>query len=99
MERPGVSSDRLSKRGLVLLVSLEDDVPKPVFGRSVGRRPQQCEAAALAVHPVLSRRKRDVSPAIPALLQREADQLQALQRPAREVQVSIHYQHSGLILA
>ena len=73
---------------LVLRVRLQDQIADPVLRRGVADRPQQREAAALAVDRVLTRRERDVAAVAGlALPDREANQLQAL-RAGRRVKCS-----------
>jgi hypothetical protein len=71
-------------------VRLENEIADAVLRRRIGNRPQQREAAPLAVHRVLPRRERDVSSvAALALPHTEANQLQALERSAGEMQLRI----------
>src|SRR5262245_33286485 len=83
---PSRDQERLrGNRGtlLVLGVRLQYDFAHLLLrGGIAGDRPQQCEAAPLAVHGVLTGRKRDVPAASGAALpDGKADQLQAGQYP------------------
>lgn len=89
--RPGIrrsGADGFERR-LVLAVGVEDQIAQPVLGRGVDDGPQQREAAPLAVHRVLARRERHRPAAAAPLPDREADELQAVERAAREVQLRI----------
>ena len=66
-DAPACRSGDCGHFSLVLFVCLEDDVAQLVLRRRVDDRAQQREAATLAVHGVLPRRKRDVPPAALAL--------------------------------
>ena len=75
---------------LVLLKRLENQLAQLVLRRGVDDRPQQREAAPLAVDAVLPRRERDVAAAAAAPLpDREANQLQPFERAVAEVQLGV----------
>jgi hypothetical protein len=75
---------------LVLLIRFENEVANTVLCRRVGQRPEQREAAALSVHAVRARRKRDVAAvAAAAFPDRKPHQLQALERSIGEVKLRV----------
>jgi hypothetical protein len=87
-EAPPPNSQRGDRR-LVLLVGVENQIAHAILRRGVRDRPQQREAATLAVDRVLPSGKRDRPSAAAALPNRKADQLQSVQRAAGEVQLGI----------
>ena len=89
--RPGVepSGGDLCDGRFVLAVGVEDDLSQSVLRAGVDDRPQQREAATLAVHRVLPGWKRHIAPARLALPDREADQLEAVEVAAGEVQLGV----------
>src|SRR5262245_60038555 len=84
---------------LVFLKRFEHHFADLVLCRGVDDRPQQREAPPLAVDAVLTRGKGDVSssPAAP-FPDREADQLQSLERAFSEMQLSICELSGGVAL-
>src|SRR5580765_1904169 len=87
------SSSLLSRDGLLRLdlgVRLQDQVTYPVLRRGIHHRPKKRETPAFAVHRVLARRERDV-PAVSTspLPDGKANQLEPVERAAREVQFGV----------
>ena len=74
----------------MFLKRLENQLAQAVLRGDVEDRPQQREAAALAVDAVLPRRKRDVPPVSTSPFpDRKTDQLEAVERALGEVQFGV----------
>src|SRR5688572_15505167 len=88
--RPTIVKSALGRdRGLLLVlgVRLQDRLTDAILRRGVADRPQQREAAPLAVHRVRARGKRHVPAAARAALpDAEADQLQPFEDPVGEME-------------
>src|SRR5262249_47389941 len=85
---PASCRDRLLR--LDLCVGLQDQVANLVLRGGIDDRPQQGEASALSVHRILTGRERDVAAvAAAAFPDREANQLQSLERPFAKVQLGV----------
>src|SRR4051812_16951747 len=91
--KPDRRSDSRRDRGalFVFLEGLENEFSDLVLLRPVVQRPEQREAAALAVDAVLTRRKRHVAPAAlaAALPDAEPNQLQSFERPLGEMELGV----------
>jgi hypothetical protein len=74
----------------VLRVGREDRITHAILARGITDRSQQRERAPLAIHGILPRRERHIAARARATLPNgEANQLQPLERAAREVQLHI----------
>jgi hypothetical protein len=94
---PG-GTDR-SRARLLLGVRQEDQVTHEILRIGVHDRPQEREAPAFAVHGVLARGERHGAPAVLALPNGEADELEAGERAVDEVEFGVCELPRGLPLS